>query len=290
MTFLMGAGVAVMQPALPSLVRSWFPSAAALATAVYANGLLIGETIGASLTLPFVLPLVGGSWELSFAAWSVPVFVSAALIALATPHAAHESGGRPALWWPDWRNRPMWEIGLMQGGCGVMYFGANAFMADYLHAIGEGEMVGTCLTFLNSGQLPASFVILAFAARLAGRKAPLIAVGLIGFLGLAGLFTGMPALMAAGSAAIGFAAAFVLILTLALPPLIAEPDDVHRFSAGMFAIGYTVVFFVPLIGGAAWDLTGIAATAFLPVALGAALVLVMTILLPPVGGAAHQRR
>ena len=62
MTFVMGAGVSVIQPALPALVSRWFPATAALATAVYANGLLIGEMLSAGLTIPLILPLVGGSW------------------------------------------------------------------------------------------------------------------------------------------------------------------------------------------------------------------------------------
>ena len=92
--------------------------------------------------------------------------------------------------------------------------------------------------------------------------------------------------MVAGAALIGFSAGFVLILTLALPPLIAEADDVHRLSAGMFTIGYTASFVLPLLGGVAWDATGIAATAFLPVALGGLAVLVMALALRTPGGAA----
>ncbi|HET7339715.1 MAG TPA: MFS transporter, partial [Candidatus Dormibacteraeota bacterium] len=37
-TFLMGIGVAVSQPAFPTLVREWFPYRIAIATAVYSNG------------------------------------------------------------------------------------------------------------------------------------------------------------------------------------------------------------------------------------------------------------
>src|SRR5439155_22894156 len=167
-----------------------------------------------------------------------------------------------------WRDPKTWEIGLLQGGCGTIYFGANTFIPDYLHANGQGELVGMCLTALNAGQLPASLIILLFARNLAGRKGPLIAVSLLTFLGLAGMFTAVPSVLALGAAIIGFAAAFVLILTLALPPLLAGPDDVHRLSAGMFTIGYTESFFLPLLGGVAWDATGIAASACLPVALG----------------------
>jgi len=284
MTFVMGAGVSVIQPALPSLVSRWFAASAALATAVYANGLLIGETLSAALTIPLVLPLVGDSWELSFAVWAVPVLVTALLIAGFTPHVPRSLDHKRALWWPDWRDPRTWELGLMQGGSGTIYFGANAFIPDYLLEIGRGELVGTCLTALNAGQLPASLIILLFARRLAGRKEPLIAVGLLTFVGLAGMFTTIPSVMALGAAIIGFAPAFVLILTLALPPLLAPPDDVHRLSAGTFTIGYTASFVLPLLGGAAWDATGIAASAFLPVALGGLTVLLMAIVLRTPGG------
>ena len=75
MTFVMAAGVAFVQPALPALVGEWFISRAGFATAVYANGLLVGEALPAALTIPLVLPWVGGSWPASFAVWSVPVGV-----------------------------------------------------------------------------------------------------------------------------------------------------------------------------------------------------------------------
>jgi len=289
MTFVMGAGVSVIQPALPSLVSRWFAASAALATAIYANGLLIGETLSAALTIPLVLPLVGNSWELSFVVWAVPVLVTALLIAGFTPHVPRSLDHKRALWWPDWRDPKTWEIGLMQGGSGTIYFGANAFIPDYLHAIGHGELVGTCLTALNAGQLPASLIILLFARNLAGRKGPLIVVSLLTFAGLAGMFTPIPSVMTLGAAIVGFAPAFVLILTLALPPLLAPPEDVHRLSAGMFAIGYIASFVLPLLGGAAWDATGIAASAFLPVALGAFMILLMAIVLRTPGGEDAQR-
>ena len=32
------------------------------------------------LTIPYVLPLVGGSWALSFGVWAIPVYLTAALM------------------------------------------------------------------------------------------------------------------------------------------------------------------------------------------------------------------
>ena len=86
MTLVMGVGVSITQPAMPALVSEWYPTRVGLATATYGNGLLVGEAISAALTLPLVLPLVGGRWEWSLAVWSVPVLLTALwLRALSVP-------------------------------------------------------------------------------------------------------------------------------------------------------------------------------------------------------------
>ena len=45
MTIAIATGVAVMQVTMPSAVRAWVPDRIAFATAVYTNGLLIGEIL-----------------------------------------------------------------------------------------------------------------------------------------------------------------------------------------------------------------------------------------------------
>jgi CP family cyanate transporter-like MFS transporter len=280
MTFVMGAGIAIMQPALPALVSDWFEEKPGLATAVYANGLLIGEVLAASLTLPLILPLSGGSWGVSFALWAVPVLATAAWIAGATPNPRPSLGAAP-LWWPDWRDPQTWQVGLILGGGSCIYFAANAFIPDYLHATGADALIGPCLTALNAGQLPASFVVLGFPERVTGKKGPLVALGLGTLAGLGLLLLPMPWAQITGAGILGFAAAFGLILTLALPPILTDPSDVHRLSAGMFAIGYLTAFLVPLLGGVAWDATGRPETAFLPIVLGAGMVLAVAIRLRP---------
>jgi CP family cyanate transporter-like MFS transporter len=62
---------------------------------------------------------------------------------------------------------------------------------------------------------------------------------------------------------------------LAIPPLVAAPDDIHRISAAMFTISYGVAVIVPVVSGLAWDLTGIPATAFVPIGLMALLMIVL---------------
>jgi CP family cyanate transporter-like MFS transporter len=268
-TFVMGAGIAMIQPAFPAIVRLWFPASVGMATAIYANGLLVGEILSAALTIPLVLPLVGGSWPLSFAVWAVPAVATAAAIALLAP-AEDAGGGAPAAaWWPDWTSPYTWRIGLALAGSASLYFTTNAFIPDLLTGRGEPGLIGPALTALNVCQVPASLLMMAFHGRLTGRRAPLIGAAGLGAISVGGLILSSGAAAVAWSGAIGFAAAFGLVWTLALPPLVAAPNEVARLSAGIFTIGYAASFVTPLLGGILWDAT--ATPALVAVPIGAAL-------------------
>ena len=73
----------------------------------------------------------------------------------------------------------------------------------------------------------------------------------------------------------GFSTAWVFVLSLALPPLLATPDDVHRLSAAMFTISYALPFVASLIGGALWDASGVPYSGFLPIGVAAAVMLAL---------------
>jgi MFS transporter, CP family, cyanate transporter len=270
MTLAMGVGIALMQPTLPSLVSEWFPNRSGFATAVYANGLLVGEGVPAALTIPLVLPLVDGSWSWSLAAWSIPVAVTLLLVLSTTRQRERTQSRQSARWWPDWRGAL--PPGLLLGGTGGCYFSANAFIPDYLHAIGQSALVAPCLTALNVGQLPASALVLVFAQKLTGNRTVFIVSPLVALAGLAAFFSPPPPAIVGAMGLVGFCCGVQLVLALALPPLLAKPDDVHRLSAGMFAIGYFVSFVVPPLGGVLWDATGLPASAFIATVLAIALV------------------
>jgi CP family cyanate transporter-like MFS transporter len=68
-----------------------------------------------------------------------------------------------------------------------------------------------------------------------------------------------------GAAIWGCAGAAVLVLVLALPPLIAAPEDVHRVTAGVFTISYSCAVVVPIISGLLWDITGWTFAPFIPI-------------------------
>jgi len=268
MTVAMGAGVAIMQVTMPPAVRAWVPRRIGFATAVYTNGLLIGEILPAALMLPLVLPLVSGSWQWGFVVWSIPVAMIALIIMLLAPRPM--ANGLMLMrrrWWPDWSNTLIWRLGIMLGSINATYFATNAFIPDYMRSSGQSEWISAALTGLNTGQLPASFLLLAFASRLERKVWPYVLCGMLCVIATAGIVFGTGAWVVAAAALQGFSASVILILVLALPPLLSPPDDVHRVTAAMFTISYSCAVVVPVISGIMWDLTGIASMAFLPIAL-----------------------
>jgi CP family cyanate transporter-like MFS transporter len=251
---------------MPPAVRAWVPSRIAFATAVYTNGLLVGEILPVAFMLMLVLPIMG-TWQWGFVFWSVPVAIIALAVLIFAPRAADSVTLTRRKWWPDWNKPLIWRLGLMLGTINATYFTTNAFLPDYLRSNGQGEWISAALTGLNVGQLPASIILLAVAGRLERKAWPYVICGLLCIAATTGIVFGSGPWIVAAASLQGFAAAAILVLVLALPPLLSPPDDVHRVTAAMFTISYSCAVIVPVISGMVWDMTGIAATAFLPIGL-----------------------
>ena len=277
-TLIMAAGVSIMQPALPPLVRAWFPKHIGFATAVYTTGLLIGEILAAGLTIPLVLPLVGNSWRANFVVWSIPVLATALLVALCAPRRGGAKSGATVAsrrWWPDWRRPLIWKLGLILGSVNATYFVTNAFLPDYMIAGGRPDLIGSALTAINLGQLPAAFLMLGIAGRLVTRPWAYVATGSLAIVCLIGMLTMPGAWIVFFAAILGFAGAVTLILALALPSVLSAPDDVHRTSAGMFTISYSLAMVLSVVGGWLWDVTRSPVAGFAPVVTCGLLIVVL---------------
>jgi len=277
-TALTGFGVAVMQPALPALVRAWLPARVGLGTAVYTNGMVIGATLGPALTIPFVLPWVGGSWRLDLVVWSALIGVIAVVFAGFAPGVAPAKPGAAAAmqrWWPDWKDPLIWLLGLAFGSTNALYFGANAFLPDYLVAQGRPDLVGAALAWLNGSQLIASFTLLWVADRVHRRAWPYWVFGTISLAVFPAVVLSGGAWIVLAAGILGIAAAVPFVLLLALPPALSAPGDVHRTAAGMFTISYAGAVVVPVVSGALWDLTGAAWTTFVPLGVCAVTMTVL---------------
>lgn len=265
-TVVMAMGVAVTQPVVPALVARWLPRHIGLGTAIYTNGFLIGEILPVAL-FPLLFPLLGASWRATFIFWALPIGAIALLVFAAAPRESAAATAVSPRWWPDWPARDIWRLGLIFGSASAFYFASNAFVPGYLTEAGRTDLISPALTALNSGQLPASLLLIFFARRLERRIWPFVAAGAVGLASVGVMAFTASAATVAAAAVLGFAAGGAFVLGLTLPPLLCAPHEVARVSGAMFTISYAVAVAVSVVSGVAWDLAGSARFAFLPVAL-----------------------
>lgn len=270
-TFVMGLGVAVSQPAFPTIVREWFPRRIAIATAVYSNGILIGETLPTALTSPVgALPLAHGDWRWALALWSVVVALTAIAIAIAAPKRGPRTA-IPTRWWPSWREGQTVRFGVVMGMASAIYFATNAYIPDFLDQTGRHQLITPTLAIFNGAQLLTAPVVALWDRLLTGRIGFLGSAGMMGVAQVGIVLTPGPGVLV-WAFVLGFAAALAFIVVLTMPPRLAAAGDVHRMSAGVFTFQYAIAFFVPLISGAVWDATGRAVLAFVPGIIAALLM------------------
>jgi len=251
----MGLGVAMMQPALPALLPRWLATKhLAIGSAIYMNGMLMGEFIGAGITLPVIMPALDNSWRATLLVWSLPALLVAAALFLPKRDLARPT--RKVAWLPDWKNPLTLKLGLLLGVSGSLFFGVNAYLGALLEQRGEFDNLTNALFWYNIAQVFASLLMLKMARYWVGRKAPLIIMLVLSLLGTLGIlvFTGWWAI--ASATFMSFTAGILLIMMVALPPLLVSASETGRLSAGNFLVGYTMAFAVPMAGGLLSDWTG----------------------------------
>lgn len=273
-TVFMSVGIAVMQPAMSAAVRQWLPTHVGLGTAIYTNGLIVGEIIPVAIMLPFVLPYLNQSWRWGLAAWSAPLLIVGVAVAILSPRSNITSTARRTIaWWPDWRSKLIWRMGMILGSVTSAYFCTNAFLPGHLIRLGHAELVSPALTALNLGQLPASFMLLAIANKIQRNGWPYVLFGSLSIISIVGIMLSGSLWTVGWAGLLGFCCGAALPLGLALAPLLSQQDDVARTSAAMFAISYGYSMIISLLSGMMWDATGHASLAFIPIALASMPVL-----------------
>ena len=276
-TIVMSGGIAIMQPAMAAAVREWIPDRAAFGTAVYSNGMIIGEIIPVATMLPFALPLLG-SWRPALGIWSIPLIGTAILVAILGRNSGSGAAVKQRVrWLPELNSWLNWRIGLILGSVTSSYFCVNGFLPAYLNGNGRPDLVSAALTALNLSQLPTSFLLLLIADRLQGKRWPYLLFGFLFILAVIGIMNSASYWTVLWAGLVGFTCGAALVLGLALAPLLCgNPDEVARTSAAAFAISYGFAMLISFLSGAAWDRAGSVDAALIPIFLGTLPILIFT--------------
>jgi MFS transporter, CP family, cyanate transporter len=274
-TGLLALAVSFSQPAAAVLVRRWFIDRLHRATSVYANGILVGGTIGAAAT-PLIATAFG--WRASFVVWagiSAAVGTAWALLMPRSDAPVPRFHLLDAL-----RSGRAWQITALFAFQNFAYFATAAWL-PFLLAGRPPAYVSWVFTCLNLLPIFPLLILPAVRWPFATSRAFYAGSGLIVLAGAAGLALGLrdAAWWLAFLVGLGCAAAFVG--SMALAPLVAHGEaEAGAITAIVFTFGYVLAFGSPLLSGALVDATADVRSAFWPPVAGAILMAVLGLLVP----------
>ncbi len=272
-----GAGIAMGNVLLPSLVKRDFSQRAALLTGLYTTSLVGGAALAAAITLPLTHAL-GGSWALGLAIWAIPGML--ALMAWA-PVAAragdHKSAGRHILPIQGLhRDGLAWAVTFFMGLQSSLAYCVLGWMAPMLRARGlDGTEAGLVTSVSILMQVLACLVVPGLAVRCRDQRALAVALAALASLAFIGMLQGpqgliWPLAMAQGLGSGGLFALALMLIVLRSP----DSHVAAHLSSMAQTTGYILAACGPLLIGLLHEWTG----SFQPVAwllavlgLGAAL-------------------
>ncbi|MGZ6281506.1 MAG: MFS transporter [Ktedonobacteraceae bacterium] len=292
-TLILSIGITMSQTAIPVLIRRWYPKQIGLVSALFSDGLILGEAVAAGITVLIMVRFLGSDdWSGTFVFWGIPIVMLFALwIFLAPPGPAKATRPRFSrqnataksltVNSNDQRKRvSALHLGILVGGGSLIYFGMNAWIASYNQALHQSFITPAALLSLNAAQLPVSIGVTFVAQHIAGRRWPFIVAGIISAIAITGWIFTPAQLQPLWAALLGGSGALVFTLGIALPPLLALPQEVGRLTGITLSLTYGVAFVGPFIGGALWDHFNVPALAFVPVVVASVLLIVLGTLLP----------
>lgn len=285
-TATLGAGIAVANVLLPSLLKRDFPTRIAALTGAYAITSGLAQALASTAAIP-IARLPGSNWHLSLA--STVLFPAAALIAwlpqlrspsLPTGETATSAVGDT----PVWHSLLAWQVTGFLGLTSLVFYIVVGWLPAILAQAGYSAATSGSLHGLSQlATAIAGLVIGAVVRRMKDQRALAIGMSLTTCLSLLGLWQ-FPALAALWVALFGFGAGAAFILGLSFVSLRASHSSQAAALSGMAqCLGYTLAAAGPPLAGLAHDATGNWGVAL-------ALCAVATLLMAALGSLAGRAR
>lgn len=268
---LAGAGIAMGNVLLPSVVKRDFSDRVALMTGLFTMSLCGGAAAAAAFTVP--LTQLGGTWHFGLAAWALPAF---AVAALWLPRSLRSGGQSASRRLPNirlWHDGVAWQVSCFMGLQSALAYCVMGWMAPILRWRGlDGVTAGFYVSGSIMVQVATCLLVPPLAARFRSQSVFCAGLALIAASALLGLIlapVGMLPVLALlqGVGQGGLFAIAMTVIILRSP----DPRVAARLSGMSQAIGYVLAAFGPMLVGMLHSATGsYAATGWLFAGLGLA--------------------
>ncbi|WP_210593173.1 CynX/NimT family MFS transporter [Streptomyces sp. GESEQ-35] len=253
-------GIAVSNVLMPVIVKRWFPDRVGSMTGLYSMALALGTSAAAAVTVPMTDAL-GGSWQSGLAVWAglaaAAVLPWMALARQRGAEPATEARARvePAL--RITRSRTAWALAVFFGLQATAAYITMGWMAQIFRDAGvPAGTAGLLLAVTMVMGVPLAFVIPRMATRLPHQGPIVIALGVCGLAGYAGLYTAPAGGAWAWAVLLGISnCAFPLALTM-VGMRARTGAGVAQLSAFAQSTGYLISIPGPLLVGVLYQHSG----------------------------------
>ncbi|MEW1778618.1 CynX/NimT family MFS transporter [Streptomyces sp. NPDC086777] len=258
-------GIAVSNVLMPVIVKRWFPDRVGSMTGLYSMALAAGTSVAAAVTVPLTDAL-GGSWQTGLAVWAalaaVAVLPWVPLVRDRGTAPAPEAEARaraerqqPAL--RITRSRTAWALAVFFGLQATAAYITMGWMAQIFRDAGvSAGTAGLLLAVTMVMGVPLAFVIPRVATRLPHQGPIVIALGVCGLAGYAGLYLAPAGGAWAWAVLLGISnCAFPLALTM-VGMRARTGAGVAQLSAFAQSTGYLISIPGPLLVGVLYQHSG----------------------------------
>ncbi|WP_307848326.1 CynX/NimT family MFS transporter [Microbispora oryzae] len=246
-----GTAIAIMNVAMPGLVKQHFPDRVGPLTAVYVSSLVCGAATASAVTVPLA---AAAGWRLAAGAGAVFALAAAVLWAPQTFGARARRAGSPGRgrsYRVLLRSRTTWIVMAFMGLQSLTFYIMLAWLPTIFQSAGlSAEEAGYLLGLTNLAQIAATLTVPVHAGR-ARTQVPHVIVAalltIIGYLGVLLAPTTVPWLwmIVLGVGQGASIALALLIITLRAP----DPASVTALSAVAQSAGYVLAALGPLAVG-----------------------------------------
>lgn len=270
-TALALAGIAVGNVLMPVIIKRWFPDRVGTMTGLYSMGLAIGTSGAAALAVP-ITQVLGGSWRWGLGAWASLAMLALLPFAVVLlrirrrdradrPSAEVEAEPTQAGTGPATlritRSTTAWALGVFFGLQATAAYVVIGWLPQIYRDAGvSAGTAGALLAVAMGVGIPLSFVLPRVAAALSHQGPLVLAIGLCGLGGYAGLIiapTGAPWVWAL---LLGVSnCAFPLVLTM-IGMRARTGAGVAKLSGFVQSTGYLISLPGPLLVGVLHDTSG----------------------------------
>lgn len=257
-TVLVGAGIAICNVLLPSVIKSRFPEKIGLMTSVYTTCMGVCATFASGISVPLAQGL-GWGWQWALACWAVLTVVA---IAAWFPHARQRSGQAGqvrSMAGAVWRSPLAWQLTLFMGMQSFLFYSLVTWLPEIVHSHGMSmSAAGGMLAFVQLVGLPSTFFTPVLADRFADQRGIVVGIGVLYFAGVAGLVVGgSTPLIMFWCLLLGLGQGASISLSLTLISLRANDAQQTSELSGMAqSFGYLLAAAGPVAAGMLFDGSG----------------------------------